>query len=197
MSTSSIGLDLLFDADLPNPATPKPRNRPMKSEDAGRKLTSKGASAAPAAAGDPRTAADRMAKTTMAVMVLQRYFRKRLEVKPRLNKKNLVDRVKLESVLKVALLEIGLLFLLMATLYLQKAAEVDLGSLNDLRTTFVNHFGLHDLKDKTALVSDAKNFVTTARHQPSVFSGRNLFDPCQSDRRLGFRTRVHAGLEAS
>jgi energy-converting hydrogenase Eha subunit C len=133
-----------------------------------------------------------MAKTTMAVMVLQRNFRKRLEVKPRLNRKNLVDRVKLESVLKVALLEIGLLFLLMATLYLQKAAEVDLGSLNDLRTTFVNHFGLHDLKDKTALVSDAKNFVTSARHQPSVFSGRNLFDPCQSDRRLGFRTRVCA-----
>jgi hypothetical protein len=112
-----------------------------------------------------------MAKTTMAVMVLQRYFRKRLEVKPRLNRKILFERLKLESVMKVALLEIGLLFLLLATLYLQKAAEADLGSLNHLRTTFENQFGLRDLKEKTSLVSDAKNYMTTARHQPSVFSG--------------------------
>jgi hypothetical protein len=59
----------------------------------------------------------------------------------------------------------------LATLYLQKAAESDLGSLNQLRTTFENQFGLRDLKEKTSLVSDAKNYMTTARHQPSVFSG--------------------------
>ena len=183
MSSAAIGLDLLFDEALQNPGTPKPRPHykppqpPLNSEDADRKRplkpTSKGASTAPAAADDPRAAAERMATITMAAMVLQRCFRKRLEVKPRLNRALLFERLKLESDMKVALLDIVILFLLMGTLYLQKAAEVDLGSLNDIRTTFENQFGLRDFKAQAALVSDAKNYMKTARRPPSVSLWQN------------------------
>ncbi len=141
---------------------------------------------------------------TMAAMVLQRCVRKRLEFKPRLNLNRalLFERLKLESDMKVALLDIVILFLLMGTLYLQKAAEVDLGSLNDMRTTFENQFGLREFKAQAALVSDAKNYLKTARHPPSVSLLQNPIRPvahrADTSRVLVLGPPVvHAGLEAS
>ncbi len=128
--------------------------------DADRKLKAK------TVANDPRASVDQMARAAMAAISLQRSFRKRAQTKPRLKRNFLVERLLLEADMKVAMLEITFLFILLATLYLQKSSESDLGSLYALRTTYENHFGLREMKEKVTLPDDAKTYLKTARRHP-------------------------------